>query len=101
MADLNTLLAKRWKTGTFSPLIAATSEIALQLILTERKKELAFNGCSRWEDLRRLNTDPARATTLFRKIGNESFTLSPNDLKYTFPIPDIEIKLSGIIQNPR
>src|SRR5690606_32083569 len=42
LADLNTLLEKRWVTGTFTPLAANTAEEALQMILTERRKELLF-----------------------------------------------------------
>ncbi|HEY1023820.1 MAG TPA: RagB/SusD family nutrient uptake outer membrane protein, partial [Sphingobacteriaceae bacterium] len=40
LKDLNTLLEKRWKTGTFVPFTAANAEEALKLILAERRKEL-------------------------------------------------------------
>src|SRR5690606_14105810 len=36
--DLNALLAKRWKSGSFVPFTARTSEDALKIILEERRK---------------------------------------------------------------
>lgn len=101
MADLNTLLIKRWKTGTFIPFSAATATEALQKILVERRKEMPFTGNIRWEDLRRLNLEPTLAKTLTHIINGQVYTLSPNDNKYVLPIPDLEIKYSGIMQNPR
>ncbi|MBW7892901.1 MAG: RagB/SusD family nutrient uptake outer membrane protein, partial [Chitinophagaceae bacterium] len=44
MNDLNFLLQKRWKAGTFAPLTASTADEALGLILNERRKELLFRG---------------------------------------------------------
>jgi tetratricopeptide (TPR) repeat protein len=101
MADLNTLLIKRWKTGTYTPLTATTAVEALQKILPERRKELPFTGNTRWEDLRRLNLEPAFAKTLTHIINGQVYTLAPNDNKYVLPIPDLEIRYSGIQQNPR
>lgn len=100
MTDLNTLLTKRWKSGTFSALTAATAGDALKLILAERRKELIFRGL-RWTDLRRLNLDPNYAITLRRNLSGQSYTLPPNDKRYVLPIPDLVIQLSGIFQNPR
>lgn len=37
MQDLNTLLQKRWKTGTFVPLSSQNADDALKMILTERR----------------------------------------------------------------
>ncbi|MFP9100715.1 RagB/SusD family nutrient uptake outer membrane protein [Flavobacterium sp. RHBU_24] len=53
MQVLNTLLEKRWIAGTFFPL-SATGTAALDIILSERRKELVLRGL-RWSDLRRLN----------------------------------------------
>ncbi len=100
MNDLNTLLAKRWKTGTFIPYTAGNAEDALRQILIERRKELLFRGL-RWSDLRRLNKDTRFATTLTRQLNGQNYSLPPNDLRYVLPIPDNEIKLSNIEQNPR
>lgn len=97
---LNGLLEKRWKQGSFVPFTAGTAAEALNIILSERRKELLFRGL-RWTDLRRLNQDAAYAITLSRKIDNQVYNLPPNDLRYVYPIPDQEINLSGITQNPR
>lgn len=87
LADLNTLLVKRWKTGTYMPLTAADAAQALQLVLTERRKELLLRGV-RWSDLRRLNREAPFAVNLSRTLGSQVFTLPANDPRYTFPIPD-------------
>lgn len=100
MLDLNALLVKRWKTGTFVPLTAATPEEALNIILTERRKELVFRGL-RWTDLRRLNLEPQFAQTISRQQNGVTYTLPPNDPRYVYPIPQNEIAVSGIQQNPR
>lgn len=100
LADLNTLLIKRWKTGTFVPYTATTPDDALVKILTERRKELVCRAL-RWFDLRRLNKDNRFAKTLVRLIGGQLFQLPPNDLRYTQYIPQNVIDLTGIQQNTR
>ncbi|MBN9382779.1 MAG: RagB/SusD family nutrient uptake outer membrane protein [Chitinophagaceae bacterium] len=99
--DLNTLLVNRYKTGTFTPLNIQDADSLLATILVERRKELAFTGQTRWEDLRRLNKDPRFAKTLTRISNGVTYTLPPNDPRYVLPIPDQEIQLSGIPQNVR
>lgn len=101
LQDLNSLLSKRWKTGTFVPYTANNAETALILVLAERRKELPFTGTLRWEDLRRLNKDSRFAQTLTRVMNAQTYTLEPGDPRYVLPIPDNEIRLSGIAQNPR
>lgn len=100
LAALNTLLLKRYKTGSFIPVTATSAEDALLKILNERRKELVFRG-TRWFDLRRLNKDPRFAKTLTRKINGQFFTLAPNDPRYTEYIPPDVIALSGMEQNNR
>lgn len=100
LADLNSLLVKRWKGGTFTPLKAASADEVLLLILKEREKEFPFSNL-RWEDLRRLNKDPLFAKTLTRTVNGQSYSLSPGDKRYVMPIADDEIRLGGIEQNPR
>jgi tetratricopeptide (TPR) repeat protein len=99
LADLNKLLEKRFKTGTFKPVSSSDDKI-LDLVLTERRKQLFGRG-ARWSDLRRLNKEPARLVTLTRHLKDGVLTLPPNHNRYVFPIPDDEIRLSGIQQNPR
>jgi len=98
--DLNTLLVRRFKTGTYKPLSAGSAADALKTVLAERRKELCFRGL-RWMDLRRLNRETIFQTTLKRVLDGKVYTLLPNDRKYTLPIPDDEIRLGGLMQNPR
>jgi tetratricopeptide (TPR) repeat protein len=100
LADLNTMLRSRWKTGTFINLTAPDAKSALELVLKERRKSLFRRGI-RWTDLKRLNLDPSNQITLVKILGGQTYTLPPNDLRYVFPIPDDEIRGSGIEQNPR
>lgn len=100
MQTLNSLLEKRWKTGTYIPYTANSSTEAMDIILLERRKQLVLRGL-RWQDLRRLNQEPEHATTLTRIIQGQTYTLLPNDLRYVLLIPPNEIELSGIEQNPR
>ncbi len=95
MADLNTLLVKRWKTGTFVPLAAPDAATALSLILTERRKELVGRNL-RWTDLRRLNN-----VALARTLNGTTYTLAPGSPRYTYPLPADEISLGGLQQNAR
>jgi starch-binding outer membrane protein, SusD/RagB family len=99
MADLNTLLIKRWKTNTFIPFTASTPDTALAIILQERRKELAFRGL-RWSDLRRLNKEGAHII-LKRKLNAEVFTLNPNSPLYVLPIPPDAVLLGELVQNER
>jgi starch-binding outer membrane protein, SusD/RagB family len=100
MSDLDTLVVTRCRPGTFVPFSASTVQEALQLILTERRKETLFREI-RWSDLRRLNQDPAHAVWLYRILGDQRDSLAPMDKRYTYPIPPDEIQKSGIPQNPR
>lgn len=100
MNDLNTLLVKRWKTGTFIPFTAIDKNDALNQILGERRKELLMRGL-RWPDLRRLNKEPQFAITLTRFVDNQVYYLYPNDSRYVFPIPNLIIQMTGIPQNVR
>ncbi|WP_169304446.1 RagB/SusD family nutrient uptake outer membrane protein [Pedobacter frigoris] len=101
LADLNLLLQKRFKTGTFTGITASSAEDALKLVLIERRKELPFTANLRWEDLRRLNRDQRFQKTITRTANGTVYTLLPNDKRYVFPIPDSEIEQSGIQQNER
>lgn len=99
MEDLNTLLRKRWKDGTFSDLTTTNSEDALKKILEERKRELLLRGL-RWSDLRRLNRDERFKTVITRIISDIVYRIEPGSYKYTLPIPDDIIQIAGLAQNP-
>lgn len=98
MADLNTLLRKRWN-NTFTDLSATDDADALNKVRIERRKELLFRGL-RWSDLRRYNLENANIS-LVRNVNNTTYTLPPGDLRWVLLIPTIEITRSGIAQNPR
>ncbi|UPK68055.1 RagB/SusD family nutrient uptake outer membrane protein [Chitinophaga filiformis] len=100
ISDLNKLLVKRYKKGTYIIKVTKDPLEALKLILEERRKEMPFRG-TRWTDLRRLNKDPRFSVTLKRIVNGTKYILTPNDSRYAMPIPDNEIELSGIQQNNR
>ncbi|MGN6400817.1 MAG: RagB/SusD family nutrient uptake outer membrane protein, partial [Flavisolibacter sp.] len=97
--DLNNLLSKRWKTGTFTPYTAANTSDALNKILNERRKELLMRGL-RWMDIKRFNKEGANIT-LTRILNGQTYILNPNDPRFALPIPEDVIELSGMPQNPR
>ncbi|PIF45349.1 SusD-like starch-binding protein associating with outer membrane [Chryseobacterium sp. 52] len=100
--DINTLLKNRWdKNVAYLPFVTTDPEAALIKVIEERRKELPFMGGRRWEDLRRLNTDPRFVKTLTRVLNGTTYTLPPNDPRYIYALPDIEIRLSGLPQNIR
>ena len=99
MNDLNTLMIKRWKAGTFIPFTATSTSEALSIILEERRKETLFRGL-RWLDLRRLNSEGANIT-LTRNVDNQTYKLEPNSPRYALPLPPDVISLTGIPQNER
>lgn len=100
LSTLNELLVSRHEEGGFTPLNAGSKAEALELILQERRKELLLRAI-RWTDLRRLNLDSSTAKTLYRNLNETTYLLEPNSPKYTLPIADDVIQLSGISQNIR
>lgn len=101
LGNLETLLASRWDASRPLPQFTAENDLELlQIILTERRKELVFRG-QRWTDLRRLNADPNWARVLQRNIGGTRYELPPGDLRYTLLIPDDVINRTSLVQNPR
>ena len=99
--DLNTLLKNRFITNTYQNFNSADPNVVLKRILLERRKELPFTAQIRWEDLRRLNKDPRFAITLKRVINGQTYILQPNDPKYAYPIPPIEVERAGTQPNDR
>lgn len=98
LKDLNILMVNRWKDGAFTEFTAGSADEALVLILAERKKELLRRN-TRWTDLRRLNKEPKFAITIRRVINGTIINLEPNSYRYTFPIPDDIIAMTGMQQN--
>jgi len=97
--ELNTLLEKRWRAGTFVPLVTSDATQALKWILTEHRKELPFRDL--WSmDLKRLNKELGFETTLTRVLNGTVYALPPNDVKYALSIPEKVIELTGMEQTP-
>ncbi|MDP2161003.1 MAG: RagB/SusD family nutrient uptake outer membrane protein, partial [Flavobacterium sp.] len=74
-------------------------------ILLERRKELAFEG-HRYIDLKRLGTDAGVTETdrFIQDSENASATnpynISVTDYRFTLPIPQGEINVNPLVQNP-
>ncbi|GGB26304.1 RagB/SusD family nutrient uptake outer membrane protein [Puia dinghuensis] len=99
LADLNALLSQRWRKGFFQPLTAQSGDEALRLVVRETRKETLFREL-RWADQRRLSKDARFADTLIRTVGGSVRLLPPNSPRYTYLIPDEEVRLGGVAQNP-
>lgn len=97
-ADLNILLLKRYKTGTFQPYALTDQQDVIKLILEERRKELILRGL-RWIDIKRLNLEGANITVK-RKIDGKEYVLPPNANRFALPLPIDIILETGMPQNP-
>lgn len=96
------LLVNRWRKGASPELNGIVdSEAALEFVLMERRRELAFRGGIRWADLKRLNKDERFAKVLIRDIDGVTYELEPNDPRYSFLIPTEVVLMSGVLQNER
>jgi tetratricopeptide (TPR) repeat protein len=100
LQDITRLLNTRWDNNSYPTPVINTAQEALDLVLTERRKELVFRGL-RWIDIRRLNKiNPTR--TLKRWWTNTMYTLPPGDKRYVLPIPPDVIEVNNRIkQNDR
>jgi len=97
--SLNNLRIKRYSSQSYTPISFTDQTAALETVLEERRKELAFRGL-RWSDIKRLNRDGA-GITLTRIIGEETYKLPPNDKRYAIALPEDIIDIAKIPQNPR
>lgn len=83
----NTIRVNRFAPAVFEPLTAGTREEAINAVLAERRRELAFKGL-RWSDMKRLDAE-ARMPDVQRlnKTGTVIATLKAGSTAYTFQIP--------------
>lgn len=99
IGDLNDLLQTRFRSGKYSPVVLDDPKIALDLILTERRKELIFRGL-RWIDIKRLNLEGANIS-IKRRVEGKDYVLGPNDNRFALPLPMDIIAQTGMPQNPK
>ena len=99
---LNTLRAKRIVSGTVNLAVPTTRAATMQLVISERRKELLL-GFNRFFDLKRLNTETEYAKTVTRvfplvnkTVAQKTYTLQPNSKLYVIPFP-----LSALTKNPK
>ncbi|SFC65567.1 SusD family protein [Parapedobacter composti] len=98
LTDLNHLLQHRWRDGAvFEPITEQDPQLALAIVLQERRKELLYRGV-RWMDLKRLNKE-GHQIVLKRQLGNEVFTLEPNSPQYALPLPQDILEITKIPGN--
>ncbi|WP_316817402.1 RagB/SusD family nutrient uptake outer membrane protein [Pedobacter nyackensis] len=94
--DLNMLRKKRIPTLKYVDLTAATPADALNLVLRERRIELAFSGL-RLADIKRLNLEGRNIS-----VTHGTKTLPANSPRFVLPIPSKVMSLNpNLIQNPR
>ena len=98
--------ARNYITGATVPTPSyANATEAFADILLERRKELAFEG-HRYIDLKRLGADAGvPGTDRDATDGANSNAISPlnillGDYRFTLPIPQAEININPLIQNP-
>lgn len=96
--SVNELLAFRYRHG--APIAPPPNGKVLEWLLDERQKELVGRG-TRWTDLKRLNREGAKQIELHRTYRGEVFTLTANDSRYVFDIPQDEQDISGLEPNKR
>ena len=98
---INQLRSHRFLFGSSYELSASNAVEALGIVLEERRRELMCHGL-RWFDQRRLENDENFPTqTVTRILGEDSYTLAPEDVNYTFQIGDYYLDMNpeiGIIE---
>lgn len=100
IATLNTIRAKRITSGTVALAVPTTIKEAMNLVITERRKELLL-GFHRFFDLKRLNNEPDYAKTVThtfpivnKTVPQVTYSLPPNSRLYIIPFPTGVIKLN-------
>ncbi|WP_313157493.1 RagB/SusD family nutrient uptake outer membrane protein [Sphingobacterium multivorum] len=97
---LNELRKKRIAKESFTIFSSNDPAIVLRFVLEERERELAFRAGIRWMDLRRLNLEDRFKKKITRLYKEKVYTLEPNDIRYTFKIPDEIVSIGKLEQNP-
>ncbi|MBQ0023771.1 MAG: RagB/SusD family nutrient uptake outer membrane protein [Prevotellaceae bacterium] len=103
--NINIVRACRLK-GNYELPQPSSQHDMMELIITERRKELLF-GFHRFFDLKRFNLEPEYAKTITRKfpvvtktVEQKTYTLQPNSPLYIIPFPRTATdKNSNLTQN--
>jgi len=100
MAIINQLRAKRILSGTVTLPVPTTVKETMNIIITERRKELLL-GFHRFFDLKRLNNEPDYAKTVThtfpivnKTVPQVTYSLPPNSRLYIIPFPSGAMKLN-------
>lgn len=97
---INDLRKFRFQPADYTAVSASNAEVALQLVVDEKRCEFFGTGL-RWFDQKRLNKDPQFAKTITRAYGGVTFTLEPNSNGYVFPLANLLISQNPeMLQNP-
>jgi hypothetical protein len=85
---VNKIREVRVKVAAYQPLTANNPDVALALVLNERRRELAYSGV-RWMDMKRLDKEGrmSEVTRVDKKTGDVLAFLKPHSKTYTFQIP--------------
>lgn len=85
---VNKIRKVRIKKAFYQPLTASDKDVALTIVLAERRRELAFGGL-RWMDMKRLDREGRmpEVQRINKRTGEIMETLKPQDKKYTLQIP--------------
>lgn len=103
--DMEDLLETRYSRASDVDVPEDGAEL-VRFIWNERRKELCFEEHHRWFDLRRMGKDSPKIVHAFTITdntgtiyGTQYYTLFPDDLNYTLPIPLSERENNPLIQN--
>lgn len=91
MAIVNQIRVNRFPSNAENIILeATTNDMALQMVLEERRRELSFSGV-RWQDMKRLDQEGMMGV-VNRRVENDLESsvigsLEPSSANYTFEIP--------------
>jgi len=99
---LNDLRQYRFAEADYRPLEQSNDKTLLDIVLEERRRELAMSGL-RWFDMKRLAKEGLYTRTLERTEPNGTVhKLTPNSNRYLYPISPYVLYMNpNIQQNPR
>lgn len=95
---INTFRDARYS-GGHKP-VAGTQNQLIDSIMIERKREFAFEYGIWWFDMKRTQSKISRKweTKVDGKLTTQTYTLKGDDFRYSFPIPESELKTNPYIK---